>query len=86
MDKRRIETLLFLFSAASLLFGCQSINSTKLPSDSLRETASTNIDDFSLNDRALNEGVDEEYRIIVAGYICGSDKSNASHQWPCRLI
>lgn len=79
MDKRRIETFLFLFSAASLLLGCRAINSTGLPSDSLREPASTNHADYSINDKTLNEGTDQDYLIIVAGHIYGSNKPTASH-------
>ena len=79
MDKKRIETLLFLFSVLSLLSGCQSTDSSGLSSVSPWEPNLARIGDLSINDKPLNESTDEEYLIIVAGHIYGSRKSNAPH-------
>lgn len=79
MDKKRIETLLFMFSVLFLLSGCQSTDSSRLSSVSPWEPNLARIDGLSINDKPLNESTDEEYLIIVAGHIYGSNKSTAPH-------
>ncbi len=78
MDKKRIETLLFFFTVLSLLSGCQSTDFSRLTSDSSWEPNFARIEGHSINDKPLNESTDEEYLIIVAGHISGSNISTVA--------
>jgi len=68
-----------MFSVLFLLSGCQSTDSSRLSSVSPWEPNLARIDGLSINDKPLNESTDEEYLIIVAGHIYGSNKSTATH-------
>ena len=79
MDKKRIETRLFLFFILIFVSGCLSIDSSRLSPDSPWEPNLARIEKLSINAKPLKESTGEDYLIIVAGHIYGSGQPTAPH-------